>query len=103
MKVLVLGDEGIGRQITAALAISLASKSVEIVNIKDMDEVEPNDGDILICDDDHDIIFKNVYCGSPLGNIGAIPIDCSVGSFQQDNSFRGGSIGKGGKIKYRRS
>jgi len=42
-------------------------------------------------------------CGHPLTNIG---IDCfpsEAAAPKIDDSFRGGSIGKGGKVKYRRS
>ena len=42
-------------------------------------------------------------CGHPLANIG---IDCfpsEATALKIDDSFRGGSIGKGGKVKYRRS
>ena len=97
---MVLGSCGSGRQIAAALALSLAAKQTEIVVIDSIDDIEPDDGDILICDD-NEIIFKNVYCGHPLANIG-IDVYPTAIIPEVDNTFRGGSRGKGGKIKYRR-
>ena len=42
----------------------------------------------------------SVFCGSPLPNIGVFPE--FIGIPEKDKSFRGGSRGKGGKIKYKR-
>ena len=100
MKVMVLGSCGSGKQIAAALALSLAAKQTEVIVIDSLDDVEPGDGDVLICDD-NEIIFKNVYCGHPLANIG-IDVYPALAIPDIDNTFRGGSRGKGGKIKYRR-
>ena len=104
MKIMVLGASGIGSQMAAALSLHLASKKVDIVTVKSIKEIEPNGGDILICDSHNDIIYKrNVYCGHPLANIGISPFPESiVTGLDRDNSFRGGSRGKGGKIKYAR-
>ncbi len=71
MKVMVLGSCGSGKQIAAALAISLAAKQTEAVVIGSLYDVEPHDCDILICHDD--IVLKPeilVTCGHPLANIG---------------------------------
>ncbi len=100
MKVMVLGSCGTGKQVAAALAFSLAAKQTEVIVINSIDDVEPGDGDMLICDK-NEIIFRDVYCGHPLGNVGA-DVYPTVAIPKIDNSFRGGSRGKGGKIKYRR-
>ena len=41
-------------------------------------------------------------CGHILENVGLHALNCSADAPYVDNSFRGGSTGKGGKIKYRR-
>jgi len=56
--------------------------------------------DALTCDDDN-IVY--VMCGSPLGNVGVDVAIYRVDIPCRDNAFRGGSIGKGGKVKYRRN
>lgn len=55
----------------------------------------------LVCEDD---IIKQgksmAVCGDPLENF---PVEYKNKKFNADNSFRGGSRGKGGKIKYRKT
>ena len=101
---MVLGSGGSGRQIAAALATSLAEKQTEICVIDSLDDIEPDDGDVLICDDEYELNANKViaYCGHPSLNIGALPECYTVLPDKQDNAFRGGSRGKGGKIKYTR-
>ena len=53
---------------------------------------------VLICDDDKAIAM----CGHPLANIGIDPFPVAVQIPDRCNAFRGGSRGKGGKIKYKR-
>ena len=102
MKIMVLGASGIGNQMATALSLHLASKQVEIVAIKSIEDVDPNDGDILICDGNDIIYNRRVYCGHPLANIGESVFPQEIRIPERDNSFRGGSRGKGGKIKYTR-
>ena len=45
---------------------------------------------------------KSLFCGSPLPNIGVNLYPEYIHLREKDNSFRGGAIGKGGKIKYQR-
>ena len=99
---MVLGASGIGNQMATALSLHLASKQVEIVAIKSIEDVDPNDGDILICDGNDIIYNRRVYCGHPLANIGESVFPQEIRIPERDNSFRGGSRGKGGKIKYTR-
>ena len=100
---MVLGAISAGNQMATALALHLASKQVEIVTIESIEDVDPNDGDVLICDSHNDIIYKSSgYCGHPLANIGESVFPQEVRVPERDNSFRGGSRGKGGKIKYAR-
>ena len=61
---------------------------------------------IVLCDDDikesEETENKIIaMCGHPLANVG-IDIYPEQAKEYIDNSFRGGSIGKGGKVKYRR-
>tara|TARA_R110000737_G_scaffold312797_1_gene322250 strand:+ start:179 stop:490 length:312 start_codon:yes stop_codon:yes gene_type:complete len=102
MKIMVLGASGIGNQMATALSLHLASKQVEIVAIESIEDVDPNDGDILICDGNDIICNRRVYCGHPLSNIGESLFPQEIRIPERDNSFRGGSRGKGGKIKYTR-
>ena len=54
--------------------------------------------------DDGVVNRKAGLCGHPLLNIGATLQECKAPDICSDDnhSFRGGSRGKGGKIKYRR-
>ena len=76
------------------------SDKIEI--IKAIKEIE-TDLDIEIVDIE---LFKDeriiVMCGHPLANVGIEIEAYRVDVPHIDNSFRGGSTGKGGKIKYRR-
>tara|TARA_R110000772_G_scaffold89801_2_gene185845 strand:+ start:330 stop:641 length:312 start_codon:yes stop_codon:yes gene_type:complete len=102
MKILVLGASGTGNQMATALSLHLASKKIEIVTVESLEDINPDDGDILVFED-NDIIYERlVYCGHPLANIGesVFPQEAIIPT--RDNSFRGGSRGKGGKIKYTR-
>jgi hypothetical protein len=47
-------------------------------------------------------VIVYTFCGHPLANIG-LDLYPSIAVPPKDNSFRSGSIGKGGKIKYRRN
>tara|TARA_R110000823_G_scaffold295316_5_gene414416 strand:- start:877 stop:1143 length:267 start_codon:yes stop_codon:yes gene_type:complete len=61
---------------------------------------------IVVSKDDIDNKDENeltAYCGHPSLNVGIMPEYYDISTPKIDNSFRGGSIGKGGKIKYRRS
>ena len=46
---------------------------------------------------------RRVYCGHPFANIGESAFPQEFITPVRDNSFRGGSCGKGGKTKYRRT
>tara|TARA_R110000764_G_C10845879_1_gene364723 strand:+ start:239 stop:550 length:312 start_codon:yes stop_codon:yes gene_type:complete len=102
MKIMVLGASGIGNQMATALALHLALKQVEIVTVESIEDTDPNDGDVLICDDNDIVYNRHVYCGHPLANIGESVFPQEIRILERDNSFRGGSRGKGGKIKYAR-
>ena len=105
MKIMILGGWDSASRMAAALAISLSVKQSEIVTIDSLSDIELNDGDVLICDDEHELSTDKgiVYCGHPLLNIGINHFPESiVTGLERDNTFRGGSRGKGGKIKYRR-
>ena len=54
---------------------------------------------VVICEDDIKESIP-VFCGSPLPDVGVFPEFISIPT--KDNSFRRGSRGKGGKIKYAR-
>lgn len=89
MRIAILGCGSIG--LSAALAATLGGKH-DIVLVDSVDDVSPSTADILICDDD---IAYRAVSEMPL-------LDCCVELPTIDTSFRGGSRGKGGKIKYRR-
>ena len=95
MKIAILG--GISISTSAALIIALQARH-EVVVIDSVDDVNTDNSDILICEDDESILF----CGHPELNIGSYPECYRVDIPQRDNTFRGGSRGKGGKIKYKR-
>ena len=99
---MVLGSSSIGSQMATALALHLASKQVEIVTVESIEDIKPDDGDIIICEDGDIIYDRLAYCGHPLANIGASVFPQEAIIPTRDNSFRGGSRGKGGKIKYAR-
>jgi len=68
---------------------------------------------ILVVEDDSELVIKLLkqlserkaiaYCGHKLVNVGIDAFPEQVHIPHKDDSFRGGSIGKGGKVKYRRS
>lgn len=95
MKVAILGSGLAG--VSVALISALQARH-QVVVIDSIDDVNPDNADILICEDQKVIAM----CGHPLGNLG---VDCfpqEITIPDIDNSFRGGSRGKGGKIKYAR-
>lgn len=99
---MVLGASSIGNQMATVLALHLASKQVEIIAVKSLEDINPDDGDVLVCED-NDIIYERLsFCGHPLANIGESVFPQEARIPERDNSFRGGSRGKGGKIKYAR-
>jgi len=98
---MVLGASSMGNQVATALALHLASKQVDIVTVDSLDDAEPNEGDILICDhaptpNERQLAVLGLPISSLLDVAGTVELP------ERDNSFRGGSRGKGGKIKYRR-
>ena len=95
MKIHVLGSSSIALSVAATLVMNKSFS--EVVTVDSADDINPDDGDILICDD-----VIEVYCGHPLDNIGVNVVSETVDIPKIDNSFRGGSRGKGGKIKYAR-
>lgn len=98
---MVLGSCGSGKQIAAALTISLAAKQTEIVVIDSLDDINPDDGDVLICDDEPTPNRRQLaVLGFSMSCLTAPPVHVDVPYI--DNSFRGGSRGKGGKVKYTR-
>jgi ketopantoate reductase len=92
MKIAILGSGSIG--LNAALIVALGSK-YEITVIDSVDDINPCNTDILICDDD------SIKLVQPI-NVPDIYMACAIDVPCRDNSFRGGSRGKGGKIKYAR-
>jgi hypothetical protein len=69
----------------------MAKMGCEVITLPDDDVKESNEREVT------------TYCGHPSLNVGAMPECYDLVSMPKiDNSFRGGSIGKGGKVKYRR-
>ena len=69
----------------------------------DDSKLDPEDDGVLIVDDDSENNkMLVVNCGHPLANVGVNLYPEAIEAPERDNSFRGGSRGKGGKIKYRR-
>ena len=88
-----VGIIGAGGAELAQIKIAMAKMRCEVIVVSDDDIEEPSETERKVIS----------MCGHPLANIG---IDCfpsEVTALKIDNSFRGGSIGKGGKVKYRRS
>ena len=55
---------------------------------------------VVVCDDDFKRTDEMLFCGHPLINVGIFPKCFSISLANRNNSFRGGSRGKGGKTKY---
>ena len=97
MKIMVLGASGIGNQ----LSVALAHKQIEVVTIESLNDIEPNEGDVIICEDEPTPNQRQLAMLD-------LPMSCltdvaaTVDVPERDTSFRGGSRGKGGKIKYQR-
>ena len=88
-----VGIVGAGGAELAQIKIAMAKMRYEVIVVSD-DDVEKSK------ETERKVI---AMCGHLFDNIG---IDCfpsEVTALKIDNSFRGGSIGKGGKVKYRRS
>lgn len=101
MKIHVLGNISIGLAISATLAAHSSIKC-EVVTVDSIDDIDnPDDVDVLICDDFLDNRVS-LFCGHPLDNIGVNVFTEPVVVPCRDDSWRGGSIGKGGKVKYNR-
>ena len=88
-----IGIIGAGWAELAQMKIAMAKMGHEVIVVSadDVEESKETERKVI------------AMCGHPLANIG---IDCfpSEATFPKiDTSFRGGSIGKGGKVKYRRS
>ena len=82
----------------AAMSLAMAKMNHEVVMICD-DDITETDCEALVTKES-----VQVFCGHPLANIG-IEIPDAVDHInmpKRDNSFRGGSRGKSGKIKYAR-
>jgi threonine dehydrogenase-like Zn-dependent dehydrogenase len=80
MKISILGGGSVGLS-TALIALLSTHHKVSIVD--SVDE-------------------RIVMCGHPLANIVIDPFPVAVQIPDRCNAFRGGSRGKGGKIKYKR-
>ena len=92
MKIGIIGN---GMALKTALLLLLAKTDHDIFIVDSVDDIDPDKQDILICDD-----MDIKYC-CPV-RIPEFLESCAVDLPYKDNSFRGGSIGKGGKVKYRR-
>ena len=97
MKISILGSGSIG--LSGALLATLNGHKHDVTVIDSVDDVNPDDCDVLICDDESEAL---VFCGHPLGNLGIECFPSEISIPTKDDSFRGGARGKGGKIKYER-
>jgi hypothetical protein len=88
MKVAIFGDDCT----TLQLSILLAKQGHEVVMAPLESEARTNTGDVLITNE------TNIYWFHCDPNIEIKTIQ----TFKKDDSYRGGSRGKGGKTKYRR-
>ena len=87
-----IGIIGAGWAELAQMKIAMAKMGHEVIVVSadDVEESKETERKVI------------AMCGHPLANIG---IDCfpsEATAPKIDNSFRGGSIGKGGKVKYKR-
>ncbi len=85
MKIAIFGDMTNRKELQEAIQDVGNELGIEITNLDELPEQR--------------IV---VMCGHPLANVGIELVDCSAAIPYRENSFRGGSVGKGGKIKYRR-
>ena len=90
MKVGIIGAGGAG---LAQIKRVMAEMGHEVVAVSDDDIEESKETERKVL----------AMCGHPLANIGVDCFPSEAKAPKIDNSFRGGSIGKGGKVKYRRS
>ena len=88
MKIGVIGASGTE---LAQMKAVMAKMGHEVIAVS-KDDIDNKDENELIA-----------YCGHPLLNVGVMNACCDLSTPKIDSSFRGGSIGKGGKVKYRRS
>ena len=95
MKVLVLGGDSISRSLVHALSLSLVLGDSLIRTLVDNEREEIKKR--LLCDDDMAMKIR------PIRVEDLAPLECKVNLPYQDDSFRGGSRGKGGKTKYERT
>ena len=86
-----IGIVGAGGAELAQMKIVMEKMGHEVIVMSDDDIKESNEREVI------------AYCGHPSLNVGVMPECYDVSVPKIDNSFRGGSIGKGGKVKYRRS
>ena len=87
-----IGIVGAGGAELAQMKIAMAKMGYEVIVVSDDDIEEPSETERKVI----------AMCGHLFANIG---IDCfpsEATALKIDDSFRGGSIGKGGKVKYRR-
>ena len=87
MKIGIIGASGVG---LVQMKAVMAKMGHEVIVVP-KDDIDNKDESELIA-----------YCGHPSLNVGVMPECYDVSTPKIDNSFRGGSIGKGGKVKYRR-
>ena len=93
MKIGIIGGD---MQLKAALLLLIAKTEHDIVIVDSIDDINPDKQDILICDDE---AIK--YCAPIL--VPELLTSCVVDVPCRDNTFRGGTRKKGGKIGYRRN
>ena len=93
MKIGIIGD---GVALKRALLLLLAKTDHDIVIIDSHEDINPDKQDILICDDEE----MKYIC--PV-RIPELLQSCAVDLPYKDNTFRGGTRKKGGKIGYRRN
>jgi len=88
MKIGIIGSD----RDVLLVSLALAGLGHEVITLTedDIEESKETERNII------------AYCGHPLANVG-VDIYPEKAKEYIDNTFRGGSRGKGGKVKYRRS
>ena len=87
-----IGIVGAGGAELAQMKIAMAKMGYEVIVVSDDDIEEPSETERKAI----------AMCGHPLADIGIYCFPSEATALKIDNSFRGGSIGKGGKVKYKR-